>query len=367
MPYHLEKGPWLSVFEDYLNGDRDRTYAYLVALRESRTSSLSGMSVSLTHQPALNADPDNQTVEARQAHLNRDWYGMERLDGDGWLTQQQAGGFVQLTLNQLPQQVRTRLEAAAPPVDGERAEVERFGAEVAKALEDHSYGPSDDIFHSWPTTGFWFQYFGDVQAILRETLIRAIEVSLGLAHVAPGDEPCGEKPDRHLPIELFWKCPQRWFEGWVCWRSDRHTGTGQVTVMLATPGHGKPVLESPLAGKGFVENPPDSTWDPAEGEREPPSNGVFSDNGGPRQAPKGMWVITHADHAQLPATPDEGPTTSGRWSIPSFGPTYVGVGPIVTVAPSEIDGGVRPNGRSLDVDDEKPSKSPRTLTHEKKD
>lgn len=349
MPYHLEKGPWLSVFEDYLNSDQDRTYSYLKALRASRSGNLSDMNESLIHRIGLNNDKDpfSKDVPSRKRHLNEHWYGLHQ-DEEGQCRSDFQVGFVASTMAKLPKPVQRSLKGAGlvPTSDPDREDVEQFAAAVSAALEAYDYQLDDEIFHSWPTTGFWFQYFGDVQSIMRETLIRAIEVSLGLSGVGDDGADLDRKPDRHIPIEMFWKCPQRWFEGWVSWRADAKSGTGQVTMMLATPGHGKPVLESPIAGWNHVLNP-SSDWTPT-GDlpvTPPPAPGALDD-----LAPKGMWVITHTDHAQMPTTPDEGATSSGRWTVPAFGPSYVGVGEIVTVAPSERDGGVRPQGRRADRD-----------------
>ena len=39
MPYHLEKGPWLSILEDYLNADAYRLIEALRHFRNSRAES----------------------------------------------------------------------------------------------------------------------------------------------------------------------------------------------------------------------------------------------------------------------------------------------------------------------------------------
>jgi hypothetical protein len=91
-------------------------------------------------------------------------------------------------------------------------------------------------------TGHWQFYKGPVEAIIRETLIRAIELVLGLAH---GD-PVPNQPKRHWPIDFWWKCPQPWFEGWVTWRQDPGgNGSGHVTVIFATPSDDGVVLLEP--------------------------------------------------------------------------------------------------------------------------
>jgi hypothetical protein len=324
MPYHLEKGGWLSVLDDYLNGRPGRSAEVLERLRDGATPV---PETGFLDSPALDVDPDYSTVEERQAHLRTDWFGQHRADG-AW-------------------------EAQAPFLDQLQALADR------DVLEDHQFRPipgdedgdvaikafaeslaeASPSLRNWPSTGFWVQYHGDVEGIVRETLVRAIEVSLGLDHDEP--VPAGG-PTRELPIELYWKCPQRWFEGWVGWRWDGAHGTGQVTVLLATPGSGKPILEQPLIGAGAFE--PTTTRVAPTGAvprwaapADPATN--------PDQSAKGLWVISHREHVQLPSIPGHGGTATGDWPIPEFGATYVGVGPVICVQPSEPDGGVKPYGR----------------------
>lgn len=327
MPYHLEKGPWLSVLEDFLNGERGRAVDALHQLREARLRGISLTDLPFLATRALDGDPDYATVDLRQGHLRRDWFG---LDG--------PSRFVDALVAELPADVRAAVESAAPSSDDERAEaVQAFAEKVLQA--------GGAAVPAWPSTGFWYQYHGDVEGIVRETLIRAIEVSLGLDH---DEKPDGDGPARALPIELFWKCPQRWLEGWVTWRWDEEHGTGQVTVVLATPGSGKPVLENPDLGDGAERAITTRAVPSSEIPRGPaPSDPARN----PEQSAKGMWVITHAEHAQLPTRAAELGTPSGAWRVPAFGPTYVGIGPVVCVQPSEGDGGVRPFGRSFQMID----------------
>jgi hypothetical protein len=325
MPYHLEKGPWLSVLEDYLNGEPGRAADALVQLREARARGTSLTQLPFLATRALDGDPDYATLDARQGHLRRDWFGT-----DGPAT------FMEALMADLPPALADELQArgVSAPKDAARADVVTTFANEVLAVGGPDVPP-------WPATGFWFQYYGDVEGIVRETLVRTIEVALGVDH---DEELPADGPTRALPIELFWKCPQRWFEGWVTWRWDERHGTGQVTAVLATPGSGKPVLENPGMGEGALEAttthatpPPEMPWS------APPSDPARN----PQQSAKGMWVITHAEHAQLPTRAADVGTGSGDWRVPAFGPTYVGLGPIVCVQPSEADGGVRPFGRSF--------------------
>src|SRR3954453_10638373 len=168
MPYHLEKGPVLSVLENML----DRSAAELeVLLDRLRDPTIPMAQVGGLDSTTLDAPPSPTELD-RVAHIERDWFGF------------------------------------AP---GTQAQ------------------PAFNLF-SHRTTGLWESYYGDVVGIVRETMTRAVEVSLGLDH---GADPPGS---RRWPIELFWKCPNPWFEGWVTWRHDpADVDRGQVTVVLATP------------------------------------------------------------------------------------------------------------------------------------
>ena len=173
------------------------------------------------------------------------------------------------------------------------------------------------------TTGYWRAWYGDAEGIVRMTLIRAAEVALGLRPDQPIER--ATVPPRHWPITFIWKCSQSWFEGWVAWQSRPGSG-GHVTVIFATPANGHPVLTSPLA-------PPQRSLPEYV---EPPSSTVGE---------RGQWVITHASHVAHHDITSR-PTESGRWVYPNFGRVYEGTGDIVTVAPSEADGGVLSSGRS---------------------
>lgn len=322
MPYHLEKGPWLSILEDYLNAD---TYRMIEALRHFRNSHAESSSLASTPfllTPALDGDPDYPTLADRRRHLQNDWFGS---------TSGARPSFVADTIGaaDLAEAVASELAAGAD-------------MSTSGGVRDFATRVMDDervTLDAWPSTGFWFQYHGDVEGIVRESLIRGIEVALGIDHDA--DLPT-DLPPRILPIELFWKCPQRWFEGWVTWRWDDEHCTGQVTVMFATPGSGKPVLESPGLGDGAVEA---STSRVDVDESRPAGPGPGEPGRNARQSTKGMWVISQAEHVQLPATPDDRASGQGDWVIPPFGPSYVGVGEVICVQPAESDGGVKPFGR----------------------
>jgi hypothetical protein len=178
-----------------------------------------------------------------------------------------------------------------------------------------------------PTTGYWQGYYGDVEGILRSTLCRALEVSLGLPH-EPG-KTTGLAANRFWPIEFWWKCGQGWWEGWVTWRNNAHAAanpssqTGQVTVIFATPGTGHQVLEDPTRGRKLPDfmKDPTSTATPAPGERY-----------------QGSWVVTHNVQKRQWVRTTEG-TPFSVLPLPMWGTGYIGTGDIVTVQPCFADGG----------------------------
>ena len=99
------------------------------------------------------------------------------------------------------------------------------------------------------------------------------EVSLGVGRPAnPATAPM-PADTRHWPVELFWKCGQPRFEGWVTWRDKAEGGTGQVTVIVATPATPDTVYPRPVTGAGAV-------------------GGVVATGF------QGMWLCTHADNPQ---------------------------------------------------------------------
>ncbi len=164
---------------------------------------------------------------------------------------------------------------------------------------------------------------------MRETIVRAIEVALGLDH----DEAVSADPLRQQwHVSLLTACGIRWFEGWISWRrvGQRPDG-GHVTVFLLTPTHGQPAeptLLRPTAssagrpGDPYLVNPPR-----AEGNQ-------------------GLWAVGAVLERRI-----DPESTSAQWVAPGsfprphLGPTYEGQGEIVVVAPPETQGGVLPGGR----------------------
>ncbi|MGH9275340.1 MAG: hypothetical protein ACRDZU_11900 [Acidimicrobiales bacterium] len=258
MPYSLEKGPYFSVIEDFANGSSLRMLQSLRHLRQG---------LPISDLPALDSttlDAGPYNTDQLADHVDRDWFGYV----------QSATGALQ------PQ----------PPWD--------------PAYNTH--------------TGFWVEWYGDSEAVFRETLSRALELCLGLDH---GENPAGTAVPRHWRLELFWRCPIPWFEGWVTWRKHgKGRRDGQVTVVVSTPSHGHPVKNTPvrtgeLAAGGYALNPVTAPGD------------------------QGMWVVSQTYHRPWPKTVTE-ESGLGEWTFPTKGLAYVSEGAVVVVAPPEREGGI---------------------------
>jgi hypothetical protein len=188
MPYHLEKGPLLSVLDDFCNrGDDQRLLRALGRLRAGdRLRDIGAFDSPNLYNPA--------------------W---------PW------------------------------PYDAE--------PNLADHFDDHWLGR--------PGPDHWLFYTGPVEAIMRETLIRAIELAMGVVHEPENFEPT--VATRHWTIDFWWKCPQPWFEGWITWRrincgcedpDDDHEdcSRGHVIVLFATPSDDGVVLDDPTAEATLV-------------------------------------------------------------------------------------------------------------------
>jgi len=140
MPYHLEKGPLLRIFEKHLNGDRAAMQATLDVLRASeRNDGLDWILLpALWNDPAFQNGP--QTGDQMRIRLLTEWFGLEPDGAGGWR------------------------EPQPPPA----------------------------------TTGYWIGYRGDVATIVRRAVLWAVELALGTGSDSPISHP------DPWPIELFW-------------------------------------------------------------------------------------------------------------------------------------------------------------------
>ena len=255
MPYSLEKGPYLSVIEDYVNGSRGRALETLAKLRNGDAID----EIDAFDSQPLDAGPYS-TAQLRD-HFKQDWLGYKPDGNGGWL----------------------------PP-------------------------PKFDALTS-PTTGFWQAWHGDCEGVLRLTLIRALEISLGVPH----GQAAAANATQHWPIELFWRCPIPWFEGWVTWRVKGTPSTdGQVTVLLSTPSHGHPLKNTPLRTNvvpDYAEDPPSAVGS------------------------QGSWVVSQRYHRPRKVVMSL-PSPQGTGTFPTVGLAYNSEGTPVTVSPAEWEGGV---------------------------
>lgn len=264
MPYQVEKGPIFSTLDDFASGDTARLLA-------TRAELIAGTDI--TQVGGIDSSNLPPLPEPVDDHIRRDWLGMRQDDSGAWQKQ------------------------------------EPFSSDNR-------------------STGWWQHYYGDVETIMREALIRAIDVALGLDRSTTDPEPDDCK--RHWPVQFFWKCPAMWFEAWVAWReTGKGPDDGMVTVTFCTPGNGHPIYASPVRPE--QEGEPDYEADPSVADSE-----------------HGLWVISQGDHddfLEFGTVPFE-PFPKGVIELPTFVLGHQGKGPAVVVAPAELDGGVLDDGRA---------------------
>jgi hypothetical protein len=317
MPYHLEKGPLLRIFEAHLNGDRATLQATLNVLRVSEQSD--SLDWILTGVPALWSDPafalgPQSGVQMRDRVL-MEWFGYESDGAGGW-------------------------RKPHPP----RA-----------------------------TTGYWIGYRGDVDRIVRRALLWATELALA---TGSDGQPNGDGDP--WPIELFWKCPAPWFEAWVVSRRVPTTAAGLVTVVLVTPSHQgadvatSPIASSPVATPPGATHPVPSWQDDYECLAFPrPPSAAFPVSrqhpvpGRPRVPARdrdfATWVVTHEQHAiagdptggalnaldaarRARQANTAGPREFTDMEIPQLA-EWEGTGDVVVVSPSMAAGGIKHDGQ----------------------
>ena len=181
-------------------------------------------------------------------------------------------------------------------------------------------------------TGFWSDYKGDPEAILREAATRAIEVSLGIPHAEPLPELCCL--ERQWPIDVYWLCQGPWFQCWVLWReSDTIANEGHVTLLIMTPAaHGYPLTTK-------ITRPVDPADPPytADEYAEPPPHAGWRNR-------RGMWVVGHDDYKRRVVC-STGPSPMGHINWPRIESRAIDTNTVVCVSPAEWEGGVLHDGR----------------------
>src|SRR4051794_6249239 len=186
MPYHMHKGHTWQTIDRYLSTHdldkrAERKAKVLEALRDTTTYPRFTDMFRLI-APASYTPPGSQgnAVDALVDHMNKDWFGLAKHN-DSW--------------------------GAQPP-----------------------FGPDHN------STGFWSNWYGDAEAIVRETTARAIEVSIGIDHKGAIPKRHGDASSesfaRNWPIEFWWLCGEKWFHASITWRhAHGHERDGSVTVL----------------------------------------------------------------------------------------------------------------------------------------
>jgi hypothetical protein len=300
MPYYLEKGALLRIFENYVNGNRRSVEAKLDVLQNSERNDsldwiLTGTS-NLWTDPAFTKGP--YTGAQYRDRILTEWFGYEQDRAGNWSRPQ------------------------PPPA----------------------------------TTGYWIGYRGDVHQIVRRAFIWALELALETGSAVPGNtDP--------WPIEIFWECPIPWFEAWVVSRKVPKTDIGLVTLILLTPSHRNAVVaRSPIATSATTmppgaQHPIPSTQDDYELLKFPHPPRVKSPVSQPpptravpaRKRDYATWVVTHAQQISLNGTRSEaqqntaGPHEIGDLQIPQLA-EWEGTGDVVVVSPSMAAGGIKHDG-----------------------
>jgi hypothetical protein len=269
MPYHLEKGPYLSVIESYVNDQASgvtRIVAAIGFLRQTPPNFLA--TAPPVTSPAVAPPPPTQPPFLPES-IGRLWQGMRQAANGTW------------TIRQPPYDATNNLQ-----------------------------------------TGYWNVWYGDAERLIATTLLRALELQIGIMPNAPVPDPSAVT--RHWLLNLLWKCPQPWFEGWISWRrSDASPADGQVTALLCTPGNGAQVWGTPNQG----------------GAEKVDTSGANHINDR-----HGLWLVCQPTNT-FKSVPSTGWSPSGTAGVPEFGAPVRSQGLPITIAPSEGNGGVKPNGR----------------------
>lgn len=180
---------------------------------------------------------------------------------------------------------------------------------------------------------FWMGYNGNPELILREAMIRAIEMSFGVEHGDPGPDPECAADGRHWPIDMYWICQGPWFQCWVLWRAiEDSDDDGHVTLLMTTPAaYGYP-LTSKITRPVRVTDPPYTAGDyahPPE-DRSPPARTTLE---------KGMWVVGHEDYVRGTVYSTI-KSCFGSITFPTMGWNPVDATKVECVVPAEREGGV---------------------------
>jgi hypothetical protein len=181
-------------------------------------------------------------------------------------------------------------------------------------------------------TGWWSNWYGDAEAITRETMRCAVEVALGIPFQKQPNgkiqhDPLAE-PTRCWWMQVTWTCGAPYFQGWVAWQqwSDTHRG-GDVIVNFTTPGNGHPLYLTPHRPPN-APPPPNDYEDPAQTVDE-----------------YGLWIIGE-NRTDVITQKRTAFSPLGSGILPDWPNAFIHThGDVCVVAPAEIDGGVLDAGR----------------------
>jgi hypothetical protein len=209
MPYHLEVGPSLGALERVLNHPDQATRR---GIRIQALTDLRDMALPLD-KAINNLAAGVRKLPALQTKATYNW------QADAATLDDLAANLTTVWLGGYPQ-------SAAPPA----------------VHEDRYY----DSVKAAGQPGWQF-YQGNVERILRDTLVLALEAASNLNPGAPIVATARFTPASPLfAIAITWKCAQPWLEGWVQWRTV--DGRRSVVVIVCTPGDGNYVGMKPTLG-----------------------------------------------------------------------------------------------------------------------
>ena len=122
-------------------------------------------------------------------------------------------------------------------------------------VREHWFGKAaPPVAGSVDPTGWWSGWQGDAERIVRVTLQRAYQASMGIVGtlVNANDVPAEAAIAHCWPITVFWACGGPFLQGFVSW----DTAAEHVTAIISTPGVSATYKNPPGAPPGTKPVPP---------------------------------------------------------------------------------------------------------------
>lgn len=252
MPYMMTKGPVWQFFDDWFSGANPDTAAGQPVEQARLQRKIDALIAAHLGDDLLGAAPNPQPADGSGIPPNRP--GSNDPNNGKQQRKMPDGHF------------KDWFEIHEPDPDDETKKYDFVGS-----CPNEPVWPWLSTFHP-AATGWWNDWAGDAQAIVREAFIRAIEVSLGLDHVPPmtnkteaevkqAYEPSSLSPsfayERNWTLEFWWVCPLPSFQTAISWRgevpapgeSPPDPTAGLVTVTFLTPGLSSTRAEA----NGFID------------------------------------------------------------------------------------------------------------------